>query len=305
MVKSSQKVWKSLQKLLGGGEALVGEVAVEECLGVAVGFFDEVPGVILEDAGVVDSGREEFGGEDKDIALAGVAEEAEHGAGPEEAEMGEVIDALGHEWFGMNGFDRGLHKAGGGDASVNKADAIEDGLKEVHFGVEIAVDHLLAAVEVAEIAIEADIGKALCELDSAPHILGDGGAMGFNESGELVKLNRIEDRAKEGVDGRVILHTPADVQGQAQFIVIDMLTEDGIGFSGMVNAIEATEGKGWRRRDCGGFAIELDPMEAVCGEAGDGIVAGEVWPDGGCGQGGEVAGIEKDAELGRIVGLVI
>jgi hypothetical protein len=58
---------------------------------------------------------------------------------------------------------------------MHEANAVKDGLHELHFHLQPPIDHFLPAVVMTEIPVEEDLGKLLGDLNRAPHVLRDRG----------------------------------------------------------------------------------------------------------------------------------
>lgn len=66
---------------------------------------------------------------------------------------------------------------------MQETDPVKDRLKDIEFGLEITLGHLLPSIGMAEIAIKPDIRYSAGQLHGAPHVLSDRRPVGFANCG--------------------------------------------------------------------------------------------------------------------------
>ena len=113
--------------------------------------------------------------------------------------------------------------------------------QQVELGADVARRHVLTRVPVGEVAVEAQVGMALHELQRAPHVLRHRGPVGLEVEGDARGHARLDDLGSQPVGLGVALEAGAHHERGAG----DALVDPGAGPLGQPAGLDAdVEGHG-------------------------------------------------------------
>src|SRR5580658_10480761 len=148
---------------------------------------------------------------------------------------------------------------------MKKTNPLKDRFHEVKLRSPITVDQFLAAVIMAEIAVEADIRELVCDAYRSPDVLSDGGPMCLKKDGQFVFFASRKNGVNQPEHIVVIFSAPAGVHGDTQIAACYVLLNSLACFLRGVDAVETAirqPQKCWNRL----IRRELDTFEAVRGK---------------------------------------